>query len=165
MSKEVKRWDELKALAEAAKAAQEAHLSSDSEQAYDAWAHLDDQFSEKATSATVLDLLADYEALLEENQRLESAWKVDVLNRKDELIAKQEKENDRVKAERDALLAELDRLREALNALRAATPSLTCESFHHERRDLHDHDEECPPFERWIAAALACNAALQGEQP
>lgn len=68
-------------------------------------------------------------------------------------------------AERDALLAERDRLREALKALRAATPSLTCESFHHERRDLHDHDEECPPFERWIAAALACNAALQGEQP
>ena len=68
-------------------------------------------------------------------------------------------------AERDALLAERDRLAEALKALRAATPSLTCESFHHERRDLHGHDEECPPFERWIAAALACNAALQGEQP
>jgi len=65
----------------------------------------------------------------------------------------------------EALLAERDRLREALNALRAATPSLTCESFHHERRDLHDHDEECPPFERWIAAALACNAALKGAQP
>jgi len=64
----------------------------------------------------------------------------------------------------DALLAERDRLREVLNALRAATPSLTCESFHHARRDQHDHDEECPPFERWIAAALACNAALQGEQ-
>lgn len=68
-------------------------------------------------------------------------------------------------ADYDALLAERDRLREALKALRAATPSLTCESFHHERRDLHDHDEECPPFERWIAAALACNAALQGAQP
>ncbi|MGC5620398.1 hypothetical protein [Enterococcus faecalis] len=54
-----------------------------------------------------------YKALLEENQRLESAWKVDVLNRKDELIAKQEKENDRVKAERDALLAELDALKKA----------------------------------------------------
>jgi|GEM_PF-2017604 len=66
MSKEVKRWDELKALAEAAKAAQETHLSSDSEQAYDAWAHLDDQFSEKATPATVLDLLADYDAILAE---------------------------------------------------------------------------------------------------
>lgn len=65
----------------------------------------------------------------------------------------------------EALLAERDRLREALKALRAATPSLTCESFHHKRRDLHDHDEECPPFERWIAAALACNAALKGEQP
>ena len=64
-----------------------------------------------------------------------------------------------------ALLAERDALREALKALRAATPSLTCESFHHERRDLHSHDEECPPFERWIAAALACNAALQGAQP
>lgn len=65
----------------------------------------------------------------------------------------------------DALLAERDRLRDVLNALRAATPSLTCESFHHARRDQHDHDEECPPFERWIAAALACNAALQGAQP
>lgn len=65
----------------------------------------------------------------------------------------------------DALLAERDRMAEALKALRAATPSLTCESFHHERRDLHGHDEECPPFERWIAAALACNAALQGAQP
>lgn len=65
----------------------------------------------------------------------------------------------------EALLAERDRLQEVLNALRAATPSLTCESFHHARRDQHDHDEECPPFERWIAAALACNAALQGEQP
>lgn len=64
-----------------------------------------------------------------------------------------------------ALLAERDRLRDALRALRAATPSLTCESFHHDRRDQHSHDEECPPFERWIAAALACNAALQGEQP
>ena len=60
---------------------------------------------------------ADYDALLEENQRLESAWKVDVLNRKDELIAKQEKENDRVKAERDALLAERDALRDALQAI------------------------------------------------
>ncbi len=57
---------------------------------------------------------SDYDALLEENQRLESAWKVDVLNRKDELIAKQEKENDRVKAERDALLAERTLLRDAL---------------------------------------------------
>jgi len=56
---------------------------------------------------------SDYDALLEENQRLESAWKVDVLNRKDELIAKQEKENDRVKAEREALLAERDRLKKA----------------------------------------------------
>lgn len=65
----------------------------------------------------------------------------------------------------DALLAERDALAAALKALRAATPSLTCESFHHKRRDLHGHDEECPPFERWIAAALACNAALQGEQP
>ncbi len=65
----------------------------------------------------------------------------------------------------EALLAERDRMAAALKALRAATPSLTCESFHHERRDLHGHDEECPPFERWIAAALACNAALQGEQP
>ncbi len=70
MSKEVKRWDELKRLAEAAKAAQETHLSSDSEQAYDAWAHLDDQFSEKATPATVLDLLADYDALLAERDAL-----------------------------------------------------------------------------------------------
>lgn len=68
-------------------------------------------------------------------------------------------------ADYEALLAERDRLREVLNALRAATPSLTCESFHHARLDQHDHDEECPPFERWIAAALACNAALQGEQP
>ena len=64
----------------------------------------------------------------------------------------------------DALLAERDALRDALKNLRAATPSLTCESFHHARRDQHDHDEECPPFERWIAAALACNVALQGEQ-
>ena len=70
MSKEVKRWDELKALAEAAKAAQETHLSSDSEQAYDAWAHLDDQFSDKATPATVLDLLADYDALRAERDRM-----------------------------------------------------------------------------------------------
>ena len=63
---------------------------------------------------------ADYDALLDENQRLESAWKVDVLNRKDELIAKQEKENDRVKAERDALLAERTLLRDALEQIENA---------------------------------------------
>lgn len=68
-------------------------------------------------------------------------------------------------ADYEAILAERDRMAAALKALRAATPSLTCESFHHERRDLHGHDEECPPFERWIAAALACNAALKGAQP
>lgn len=62
---------------------------------------------------------SDYDALLEENQRLESAWKVDVLNRKDELIAKQEKENDRVKAEREALLAERDLLLDRLRELEA----------------------------------------------
>jgi len=73
MSKEVKRRDELKLLAEAAKAAQETYLSSDSEQAYDAWAHLDDQFNEKATPATVLELLAERDALLAERDRLKEA--------------------------------------------------------------------------------------------
>lgn len=60
----------------------------------------------------------DYKALLAENARLESAWHVDVMKRKDELIDMQERENDRVKAELSALLAERDRLREALADLR-----------------------------------------------
>lgn len=88
-------------------------------------------------------LASDYEALLEENQRLESAWKVDVLNRKDELIAKQEKENDRVKAERDALLAERDRLRETLKGF----PGFLCGTA---------------TGDKWIEQK---RAALQGEQP
>lgn len=50
------------------------------------------------------------DALLAENERLESAWKVDAMKRKDALIEMQEKENDRVKAELSALLAERDAL-------------------------------------------------------
>ncbi|MPS58851.1 MAG: hypothetical protein E2594_17035 [Pseudomonas sp.] len=100
---------------------------------------------------------SDYDALLEENQRLESAWKVDVLNRKDELIAKQEKENDRVKAERNALLAERDRLRKALEQIENANWSSS---------------ETATDFAISQAKGLLirkmkriASAALQGEQP
>lgn len=99
----------------------------------------------------------DYEALLEENRRLESAWKVGVLNRKDELLAKQEQENDRVKAERDALLAERDAQRSVLKearqviatALRAGAP------------DWFETDEDIASHH----TIKRIDAALQGEQP
>lgn len=96
---------------------------------------------------------SDYDALLEENQRLESAWKVDVLNRKDELIAKQEKENDRVKAERDALLAERGRLKEALAAML---------EIHGVTQRYADTHIEIP--QSWVDVSDFARAALQGEQ-
>ena len=99
-------------------------------------------------------LASDYDALLEENQRLESAWKVDVLNRKDELIAKQEKENDRVKAEREALLAERDRLKEALAAML---------EIHGVTQRFADTHIEIP--QSWVDVSDFARAALQGEQP
>lgn len=100
---------------------------------------------------------SDYDALLEENQRLESAWKVDVLNRKDELIAKQEKENDRVKAERDALLAERDAMKRVLRdardviatALKAGAPD-----WFETEEDIATH-----------TTIKKIDAALQGAQP
>ncbi len=97
---------------------------------------------------------SDYDALLEENQRLESAWKVDVLNRKDELIAKQEKENDRVKAEREALLAERDRLKEALAAML---------EIHGVTQRYADTHIEIP--QSWVEVSDLARAALQGAQP
>ncbi len=99
---------------------------------------------------TCVVLASDYDALLEENQRLESAWKVDVLNRKDELIAKQEKENDRVKAERDALLAERDALKALLISSREFVAVYVNSSFFgpNARKQLE-----------------AIDAALQGAQP
>lgn len=99
-------------------------------------------------------LASDYDALLEENQRLESAWKVDVLNRKDELIAKQEKENDRVKAEREDLLAERDRLKEALAAML---------EIHGVTQRYADTHIEIP--QSWVDVSDFARAALQGEQP
>lgn len=102
-------------------------------------------------------LASDYDALLEENQRLESAWKVDVLNRKDELIAKQEKENDRVKAEREALLAERDVLKGALERIVAAewSSSETATDF---------AISQTKGFLIWEMKKIA-RAALQGAQP
>ncbi|WP_386415371.1 hypothetical protein [Stutzerimonas stutzeri] len=111
-----------------------------------------------------------YKALLEENQRLESAWKVDVLNRKDELIAKQEKENDRVKAERDALLAELDRLRKALKYY--ADGEHFClanedawDTVSGEPLNILHHDDGFGESEGYVEDGSIARAALQGAQP
>lgn len=50
--------------------------------------------------------------LVAENHRLESAWQVETLNRKDEVISAQEKENDRCKERIAELVAENERLQE-----------------------------------------------------
>lgn len=148
MSKEVKRWDELKALAEGMdgwpnKAAFECD---------DVW--FVGAIDEDENLYPVIEIQTEQYDAFDASEPMAKYYAAANPPAILELLA-----------ERDALLAERDRLREALKALRAATPSLTCESLHHKRRDLHDHDEACPPFERWIAAALACDAALQGEQP
>jgi|GEM_PF-1002395 len=120
---------------------------------------------------TCVVLASDYDALLEENQRLESAWKVDVLNRKDELIAKQEKENDRVKAERDALLEERDRLQkdaERLDWLMSQDNCVVQEAtsgFWLQWIDEHDPQLSRYQSGEYPSGREAIDAALQGEQP
>lgn len=66
-----KNYDELKRLAEAAERAHEAHLRSDSDEAYGAWVALDDLFNEKADAAAVLSLIAEVERLTAENEKFD----------------------------------------------------------------------------------------------
>ena len=102
-------------------------------------------------------LASDYEALLAENARLESAWHVDTLKRKDALIEMQEKESDRVKAELAALLAERDRMAKALRKIQDAqcksSPTATDFGISWDRGMLIGTMKDI------------ARAALQGEQP
>lgn len=56
--------------------------------------------------------------------------------------------------------AELDEVLGVLKSLLNSIPSLTCESFHHARKDQHNYDEECPPFERYLAEAIKARALI-----
>lgn len=58
------------------------------------------------------------------------------------------------------LAADAPALLEALKSLLNSIPSLTCESFHHARKDRHSHDDECPPFERYLAEAIKARALI-----
>jgi hypothetical protein len=101
-------------------------------------------------------------SLLAENERLESAWQVDVMKRKDALIEMQENENDRVKGELSALLAE----RDACKGLSLEVRDLLA-SYRRElkRRTFADNDEGDYEL-RWTANQMRrIDAALQGEQP
>jgi hypothetical protein len=59
-----------------------------------------------------------------------------------------------------ALIADAPILLAALESLLNSLPSLTCESFHHARKDQHSHDDECPPFERYLAEAIKARALI-----
>lgn len=56
--------------------------------------------------------------------------------------------------------AELEEVLGVLKSLLDSIPSLTCDSFHHARKDQHDFDDECPPFERYLAAAIKARALI-----
>lgn len=43
-------------------------------------------------------------------------------------------------------------LKDAIIAIMAASPRVTCESFHHEKKDRHANDEACPCVLRWELA-------------
>lgn len=67
------------------------------------------------------------------------------------------------KAEKEAiaaLMAGAPAMLDALKSLLDSIPSLTCESFHHAKKDQHDHDDECPPFERYLAEAIKARALI-----
>ncbi|WP_165677445.1 hypothetical protein [Metapseudomonas otitidis] len=70
---EVDKEKLLRRLAQACVAAHEAHLRSDSEAAYDAWAHLDDEFNANVTPEAVLSLLDENDAKASLIVRLELA--------------------------------------------------------------------------------------------
>lgn len=59
-----------------------------------------------------------------------------------------------------ALMADAPGLLDALKSLLDSIPSLTCESFHHARKDQHQFDDECPPFERYLAEAIKARALI-----
>ena len=58
------------------------------------------------------------------------------------------------------LIADAPALLAALESLLNSLPLLSCESFHHARKDQHSHDDECPPFERYLAEAIKARALI-----
>lgn len=58
------------------------------------------------------------------------------------------------------LMADAPALLDALESLLNSIPSLTCGSFHHARKDQHNFDDECPPFERYLAEAIKARALI-----
>lgn len=70
-----------------------------------------------ALSVALSAVTAERDKLKGEVARLESAWHVKTMNRKDQVIAQQEQENDKIKAENAQLRAECERLRAFSNEI------------------------------------------------
>lgn len=49
---------------------------------------------------------------------------------------------------------------EALKSLLGQLPSVSCDSFHHPRKDQHGAHDECPVFERYLSALMGAKVAL-----
>ena len=62
------------------------------------------------------------------------------------------------------LEADAQRLREAIRGLLREHPvGVDCQSFHHDKRDLHMLGGVCPPFGRYIKAINDAYHALDGK--
>lgn len=60
----------------------------------------------------------------------------------------------------EVLVRQTVQLEQALQSLRGRAPTVECDDFHHGPKDLHEHDEECPPLRRYEDACLQAVAAL-----
>ena len=63
-----------------------------------------------------------------------------------------------------ALEADAQRLRDAIRGLLREHPvGVDCNSFHHDKRDLHILGSVCPPYGRYIKAVSEAYHALDGK--
>ncbi len=113
---------------------------------------------------------AEIDRLQAEIKRLESAWHVDAMRRKDDLIAAQERENDRVKKELAEAQAENAKLRAALKFYADSEhyhfESDNWDSVSGEPSNILWHSDEPDYIEDGEVARAALSAiAQQGDQP
>lgn len=67
-----------------------------------------------------------------------------------------------------AIISQWSELLESLESLAKSAPSACCSDFNHKLGDFHEHDESCPPLDRYESACLAARVAIaraKGEQP
>ena len=82
----------------------------------------------------------------------------------DSLTAFQQRTSEDILEQLAASQAENARLREALiNFSKVAPQVVSCNDFHHVKKDRHEFDQPCPVTARYFAALEAVTQALAGE--